>query len=164
MAAAQAQDEYEEYDDDEEEEAGFKSEYSQYISGDDEQYLDDATTKSGGREPVKLTMDKLNLLQSQYFSKVKDQIGQTTVQSKIGETTAASISGIENVETETQTQMLRKSKMTQSRKSLKSIGVNDREKATKQVFNMNQEDIVQLPNKSFYNSDGSKIQILGTLY
>lgn len=59
--------------------------------------------------------------------------------------------------------MLRKSKNTLSRKSLKSIGVNEEDGKRKQIFNINQEDIEMLPNKSFYNSDGTKIKILGTI-
>jgi hypothetical protein len=59
--------------------------------------------------------------------------------------------------------MLRKSKNTLSRKSLKSIGVNEEDGKRKQIFNINQEDIEMLPNKSFYNNDGSKIKILGTI-
>ena len=50
-----------------------------------------------------------------------------------------------------------------SRKSLKSIAVNERDTSRKQVVNINQDDLVHLPNKSFYNSDGSKIQILGAM-
>ncbi len=58
--------------------------------------------------------------------------------------------------------MLRKSKNTLSRKSLKSIGVNEEDGKGKKLFNINQEDIEMLPNKSFYNGDGTKIKILGT--
>ena len=37
------------------------------------------------------------------------------------------------------------------------------ETTRKHVMNINQNELYQLPNKSFYNSDGSKIQILGAL-
>jgi len=50
-----------------------------------------------------------------------------------------------------------------SRKSLKSIVVNDKDKVRKRVIALDHEELMHLPNKAFYNGDGSKIQFLGTL-
>ena len=41
--------------------------------------------------------------------------------------------------------------------------MNEDDGKKKKIFNINQEDIEMLPNKSFYNSDGTKIKILGTI-
>lgn len=51
--------------------------------------------------------------------------------------------------------MNRRSKNANSRKSLKSIAINE-DTSRKQVINLNQDEVVHLPNKTFYNSDGSK--------
>jgi len=69
----------------------------------------------------------------------------------------------DHLDTEVETHMLKKSKNTMSKKSLKSIGVNEEDGKHRKVFNINQDDIELLPNKSFYNNDGTKIKILGTI-
>lgn len=50
-----------------------------------------------------------------------------------------------------------------SRKSLKSIVVNDKDQTKKMMIALDHEELMSLPNKAFYNGDGSKIQFLGTL-
>ena len=59
------------------------------------------------------------------------------------------------------TEVETKSRM--SRKSLKSIVVNDKDQAKKRIIALDHEELMHLPNKAFYNGDGSKIQFLGTL-
>ena len=63
----------------------------------------------------------------------------------------------ENCDTEAATVQMYRSKHTQSKKSLKSVGVNENEPNKKQIVTLSQEELLQLPNKSFYNGDGSKI-------
>jgi hypothetical protein len=42
--------------------------------------------------------------------------------------------------------------------------VNEKDTTTRQqIININHDELVHLPNKSFYNGDGSKIQILGAV-
>ena len=109
-----------------------------------------------------LTAEKLNLLETNYFKKSRD-FNQT--QSRLGGDNAVStiLGADDQIDTEVETKMLRKSKNNMSRKSLKSIGVNEEDGKSKRIFNINEEDIELLPNKSFYNGDGSKIKILGTI-
>ena len=84
-------------------------------------------------------------------------------QSRLGEFAGSTIVGCDDMlETDVDTRTIKRSKLTMSRKSLMSVGVNEEGKR-KQAFNINQEDIELLPNKSFYNSDGTKIKILGTI-
>jgi len=64
-------------------------------------------------------------------------------------------------EDEATTEVETKSRM--SRKSLKSIVVNDKDQAKKMVIALDHDELMSLPNKAFYNGDGSKIQFLGTL-
>ena len=103
-------------------------------------------------------MTRLSLIHSNAILRSKE------MQSRLGDFAASTIVGTDEVlDTDVDTRMLRKSKNTLSRKSIKSIGVNEDDEKRKKVFNINQEDIELLPNKSFYNSDGSKIKILGTI-
>ena len=107
-------------------------------------------------------MTKLSLLQSKTTLGRTKEVGST--QSRLGEFAASTIVGGDDMlETDVDTRTMKRSKMTMSRKSLKSVGVNEEDGKRKQAFNINQEDIELLPNKSFYNSDGTKIKILGTI-
>ena len=116
------------------------------------------------RSTTKLTKARLSMRQSNLQTKSKD-LNATATQSRLGGDFAAStiMGGDDHLETDVDTRMLRKSKNTLSKKSLKSVGVNEEDGKNKKVFNINQEDIEMLPNKSFYNSDGTKIKILGTI-
>ncbi len=66
------------------------------------------------------------------------------------------MSETDDQETETNAFTMERSKNTQSRKSLKSVAMNE-ETSRKHVMTINKNELYQLPNKSFYNSDGSKI-------
>jgi hypothetical protein len=132
-----------------------------------EELLDDETNihnQSRLSTTQKLTMEKLDLLQTNLLQKSREF---NATQSRLGgvDFAASTIIGAdEQLETDVDTKInLRKSKNTLSRKSLKSIGVNEEDGKHMKVFNINQEDIEMLPNKSFYNTDGTKIKILGTI-
>jgi len=124
---------------------------------------DDSPDDRGSQGNVsRLTMTKLSLLQSKTTLGRTKEMGGT--QSRLGEFAASTIVGCDDMlETDVDTRTMKRSKMTMSRKSLKSVGVNEEDGKRKQAFNINQEDIELLPNKSFYNSDGTKIKILGTI-
>jgi hypothetical protein len=70
-------------------------------------------------------------------SKSKDL--NATTQSRLGGDFASStiMGADDHLETEVDTKMLKKSKNTLSRKSLKSIGVNEEDGKHKQAFNIN---------------------------
>ena len=67
-------------------------------------------------------MEKLNLLESSNFRAAKDFLA---TQSKMDFAASTIICADENLDTEVDTRMLKKSKNTLSRKSLKSVGVNE---------------------------------------
>ena len=52
-------------------------------------------------------------------------------------------------------------KHTASRKSMRSIGVNERDASKKQIINLAEEELFHLPNRSYYNGDGTKINLTG---
>ena len=136
---------------------------SQYFSDNQDDYPDDLTMKSGSNQVA----SKINLMQSNLFNKLQDKVGLITAANLSElERQQKSIAGStytgDQQETETNANTLARSKNNQSRKSLKSVAVNE-ETTRKHVMTVNQNELYQLPNKSFYNSDGSKIQILGAL-
>ena len=56
---------------------------------------------------------------------------------------------------------LHKTRHSSSKKSFRSIGVNENDTSKKQVITLTQDEYVHLPNKAYFNSDGSKINIIG---
>jgi hypothetical protein len=105
-------------------------------------------------------------MQSHLFNKIQEKVGTITAANlneleKLQKSTTG-VSDGEGHETETNAFTMARSKNTQSRKSLKSVCMNE-ETSRKHVMTISKNELYQLPNKSFYNSDGSKIQILGAL-
>ena len=97
------------------------------------------------------------------MSEYPDDITTKTGVSKIGMYFTQKFTVPKAKEDEETTEIETKSRMSRSRKSLKSIAVNDKDQSKKQMIALDHEELVHLPNKSFYNGDGSKIQFLGTL-
>jgi hypothetical protein len=110
---------------------------SQYFSDNQDDYPDDLTMKSGKTNLA----SKINFMQSHLFNKMQDKVGTITAANLNElEKQQKSVNGStytgDAQETETNANTLARSKNNQSRKSLKSVAVNE-ETSRKHVMTVN---------------------------